>query len=197
MPGQENRSPVPPVPQASTVSSITQPEQALSSPSNHRDLIRDSDIFAKDNDYGEKLDDSDLEAQEEPVLEKLPSDEQDRDAALSGGIEGRTLNILSRVKSKPDSVNNIKSIPNGGLRAWLQVAGAWVLFLNTWWVQFLSLNILEIFVHTRNSSTEDWDFGRISNDIGHNMGKFGFTFFDCKASLSTHAWPATLFIIHF
>jgi hypothetical protein len=126
MAGQENRSPVSPV------SPVGLPEKDLSPPGNHRDLIRDPNIFGKDNDYGEKPEDSDLEAQEEPGVEKLPSDEQDRDVALSGGIEGRPFSILSRVKSRPDSVNNIKSIPNGGLRAWLQVAGAWVLFLNTW-----------------------------------------------------------------
>ena len=117
---------------------VAHPEKALSpSAANHRDVIRDSDISGKDNDYGEKPEDSDLEAQEEPRLEELPGNELDRDVALSGGIEGRPLSILSRVKSRPDSVNNIKSIPNGGLRAWLQVAGAWVLFLNTWCVHTL------------------------------------------------------------
>jgi hypothetical protein len=30
------------------------------------------------------------------------------------------------------SVNNISSIPNGGLRAWLQVLGVFFLFFNTW-----------------------------------------------------------------
>jgi len=123
MTGQESRPPI------SSASPVADPEKALSPPANHQDPTRDHDIFGKDNDYGEKPGDSDLEAQED----ELPSDELDRDLALSGGIEGRPLsNILSRVKSRPDSVNNIKSIPNGGLRAWLQVAGAWVLFLNTW-----------------------------------------------------------------
>lgn len=30
------------------------------------------------------------------------------------------------------SVNNISSIPNGGLKAWLQVLGAFFLMFNTW-----------------------------------------------------------------
>ncbi|KAF2767565.1 MFS general substrate transporter, partial [Teratosphaeria nubilosa] len=33
--------------------------------------------------------------------------------------------------SKP-SINNIKSVPNGGLTAWLQVLGSFFLFWNTW-----------------------------------------------------------------
>lgn len=30
------------------------------------------------------------------------------------------------------SANDAASIPDGGLRAWLQVAGGWMLFFNTW-----------------------------------------------------------------
>jgi len=138
MPEQEDRSAISPT---STVADL---EKALSPSATHQDSIRDLDISEKDNDYGEKPEGSDLEAQDEPEEEQLPAeeeqlpaDERDRDAALSGGTEGRRLSILSRIESKPDNVNNIKSIPNGGLTAWLQVAGAWVLFLNTWWVQSL------------------------------------------------------------
>lgn len=124
MSAQEDQSP----PAVSPLSPVTDPEKALSRPATHHDSNQDQVSFGKDHDYGEKPEESDLEAQEES---ELASDEQDRDVALSGGI-GRSLSILSRIRSKPDSVNNIKSIPNGGLRAWLQVAGAWVLFLNTW-----------------------------------------------------------------
>ena len=35
-------------------------------------------------------------------------------------------------KSTKASVNNVSSIPNGGLRAWLQVLGVFFLFFNTW-----------------------------------------------------------------
>lgn len=39
---------------------------------------------------------------------------------------------LAQVASEKPSVNNIKSVPNGGLRAWLQVLGSFFLFWNTW-----------------------------------------------------------------
>ena len=38
---------------------------------------------------------------------------------------------LSKVSTKP-SVNNIRSVPNGGLKAWLQVLGVFFVFFNTW-----------------------------------------------------------------
>ena len=38
---------------------------------------------------------------------------------------------LANVSSKP-SVNNIKSVPNGGTKAWLQVLGVFFVFFNTW-----------------------------------------------------------------
>lgn len=39
---------------------------------------------------------------------------------------------LEPVKSKA-SVNNVSAIPNGGLKAWLQVLGAFFLLFNTWY----------------------------------------------------------------
>lgn len=114
------------------------PEKALSHVGTQQNSINDSSLSAKENDFGEA--DKDIEAgqdeeqvEEEDALEPLPTDETNRDAALGGGIEGRPVHkVLTKIKSKPDSVNNVSSIPNGGLRAWLQVAGAFVLFLNTW-----------------------------------------------------------------
>lgn len=38
---------------------------------------------------------------------------------------------LEQVHSK-HSVNNVSSIPNGGLTAWLQVVGSFFLMFNTW-----------------------------------------------------------------
>ncbi|KAI6905800.1 MFS general substrate transporter [Hortaea werneckii] len=39
---------------------------------------------------------------------------------------------LGPVASEKPSINNIKAVPNGGLKAWLQVVGAFFLFWNTW-----------------------------------------------------------------
>jgi len=44
------------------------------------------------------------------------------------GFDGEKL----EKKSTKASVNNVSSIPNGGLRAWLQVVGVFFLFFNTW-----------------------------------------------------------------
>lgn len=53
--------------------------------------------------------------------EKQPSDTT---AETDGGP-------LTNVESKP-SVNNIRSVPNGGAKAWLQVLGVFFVFFNTW-----------------------------------------------------------------
>jgi hypothetical protein len=103
MAGQEDHTPASPNPP------VAHPEKVLSPPANHRDSTRDLDVFGKDNDFGEKPEDSDLEAQEELAVDELPSDERDRDVALSGGIEGRPLSILSRVKS---GLSTVKSRPD-------------------------------------------------------------------------------------
>jgi hypothetical protein len=39
---------------------------------------------------------------------------------------------VERVISVQPNVNNVSSIPNGGLWAWLQVLGAFFLFFNSW-----------------------------------------------------------------
>ena len=60
-------------------------------------------------------------------LESLDEEERAAAAVQGGGGAGPPVR-------KIESVNNVASIPNGGLLAWLQVAGAFVLFLNTWYV---------------------------------------------------------------
>lgn len=44
-------------------------------------------------------------------------------------------NELEQVASSRPSVNNIKSVPNGGLTAWLQVLMSFCIFMNTWGVR--------------------------------------------------------------
>jgi hypothetical protein len=49
-------------------------------------------------------------------------------AEAEEGLDGVNL----EKKTTKASVNNVSSIPNGGLRAWLQVLGVFFLFFNTW-----------------------------------------------------------------
>jgi hypothetical protein len=57
----------------------------------------------------------DVEREAEPVAERVVTTESTRRRRLHHG-----------------HVNDLSSVPDGGLRAWLQVAGAFVLFFNTW-----------------------------------------------------------------
>ncbi|KKY21199.1 putative major facilitator superfamily protein [Diplodia seriata] len=77
----------------------------------------DTDPEKKDQDQGQDQDqDQDQEGE----------DVADRQDALHGPLE----KTASR-KSK-HSINNVSSVPNGGLLAWLQVLGAFFLFFNSW-----------------------------------------------------------------
>ncbi|KAF7185693.1 MFS-type transporter dbaD [Pseudocercospora fuligena] len=70
------------------------------------------------------------EAQEEIIEAAEPTfverEHQEEDENGDGN------NDLERIASSKPSVNNIKSVPNGGLWAWLQVLGSFFLFFNTW-----------------------------------------------------------------
>jgi hypothetical protein len=57
----------------------------------------------------------DIERDAGPVAERVVTTESARKRRLHHG-----------------HVNDISSVPNGGLRAWLQVAGSFVLFFHTW-----------------------------------------------------------------
>jgi hypothetical protein len=46
-------------------------------------------------------------------------------------VEDSAGEPVAKVKTN-HSVNNINSVPNGGLKAWLQVLGAFFLMFNTW-----------------------------------------------------------------
>lgn len=59
-------------------------------------------------------------------------------AKAEEGFDGGKL----EKKGTKASVNNVSSIPNGGLRAWLQVLGVFFLFFNTWYdTLFSSLHL--------------------------------------------------------
>lgn len=58
-----------------------------------------------------------------------------REYAKNGSISGYgEEDAVERQASLQPCVNDVESIPNGGLAAWLQVLGAFFLFFNSWYV---------------------------------------------------------------
>ncbi|KAF2115827.1 major facilitator superfamily domain-containing protein [Lophiotrema nucula] len=72
------------------------------------------------------------DAQEEIAEEK--GERGDGEEHVTAAQEDGQREELEPVKSKQPSVNNVSSIPDGGLWAWLQVLGAFFLFFNSWGV---------------------------------------------------------------
>ena len=72
------------------------------------------------NDYNEDL----KEASEPPFT---VHDEIERSP-----IDGEDGGSLTKVQSEKPSVNDIRSVPNGGGKAWLQVISSFFVFFNTW-----------------------------------------------------------------
>lgn len=48
-------------------------------------------------------------------------------------------------EESPPQLKSADGIPNGGLRAWLQVLGSFMVFLNTWYA-FLAHSILSYWI---------------------------------------------------
>lgn len=65
-----------------------------------------------------------------------PTDSVDHvaDHPIEAAVEAEEGLDRGTLEKKPTkaSVNNVSSIPNGGLGAWLQVLGVFFLFFNTW-----------------------------------------------------------------
>lgn len=77
-----------------------------------------------------KYDTNHAEPQKEDAEPSYTDEEHERlDEDARNAYNGAELETVA--SSKP-SVNNIKSVPNGGLTAWLQVLGSFFLFFNTW-----------------------------------------------------------------
>jgi len=65
---------------------------------------------------------------------------EDKNGQTMGSEEKLQCDPITAVPvQRQASVNNIEAIPNGGLRAWLQVIGTFFLFFNTWFVQVQTL----------------------------------------------------------
>ena len=81
------------------------------------------------------------EAQEDAIESLEPPFTETVDTGAANGDGG----ALTKVQSEKPSVNNIKSVPNGGLQAWLQVLSSFFVFFNTWgiinavrWIYFVA-----------------------------------------------------------
>jgi len=70
-----------------------------------------------------------LEAAEPPFT---VHDREDVEENAGGLHQVRTGTSLRQVPSSKPSVNNIRSVPNGGTVAWLQVVASFFLFFNSW-----------------------------------------------------------------
>ncbi|KAF2274071.1 MFS general substrate transporter [Westerdykella ornata] len=75
---------------------------------------------------------SSLSQSEREEINKSQRGSMDRKEDAEESDDGQEQTDFERVASKQPSVNNVSSIPNGGLRAWLQVLGAFFLFFNSW-----------------------------------------------------------------
>ncbi|KAF2190959.1 MFS general substrate transporter [Zopfia rhizophila CBS 207.26] len=81
--------------------------------------------------YDEKGEEQASESSGHSIRSQPQDDNGIRDQEKDEGVKEGD-NVLEPVRSKVESVNNVSSIPNGGLRAWLQVLGAFFLFFNSW-----------------------------------------------------------------
>ena len=98
--------------------------------SSHSDFEEKEVVSAKrhSEDFGEEREDN-LEASRPRLEEKYYGSNDDiRSSEVARDAIGAPLSI---VPSK-HSVTNIKSVPNGGTKAWLQVLGGFFIFFNTW-----------------------------------------------------------------
>ena len=97
--------------------------------SSHSDFEEKEVISAKSHseDFSEEREDN-SEASRPPLNEKYYGSNDDIRPGEVACEDGAPLSI---VPSK-HSVTNIKSVPNGGTKAWLQVLGGFFIFFNTW-----------------------------------------------------------------
>lgn len=78
---------------------------------------------------------------EEKEMENQSEKPSGRDSSVSRSEEGAIETARAAPQpqgnelEKAVSANDISSIPNGGVVAWLQVLGSFLLFMNSWWVR--------------------------------------------------------------
>jgi hypothetical protein len=70
-----------------------------------------------------------------PAVADDPAGQQPRSTPNDVEAKGSSVNVPVSAPTAPGHVNDLSSVPNGGLTAWLQVVGGFFLFFNTWYVQ--------------------------------------------------------------
>ena len=66
-------------------------------------------------------------------LDEKPSETPVSQGVLgSGNLENSNITTEPEKELLKESVHSISSVPNGGLKAWLQVLAAHILFFNSW-----------------------------------------------------------------
>lgn len=95
------------------------------------------DGVEKDAQHHTKSDSPHLTQGQEDLLEAAEPpftvhDGEDVEAQGTGLRNVATGTSLRQVPSSKPSVNNIRSVPNGGVKAWLQVLASFFLFFNSW-----------------------------------------------------------------
>lgn len=93
-----------------------------------------SDELEKETGFDKETGRTQLAEQEEDVVESSQpplANSVDDDVEKIPDTDGDGVS-LAKVQSEKPSVNNIKSVPNGGGVAWLQVLCSFFVFFNTW-----------------------------------------------------------------
>ena len=85
--------------------------------------------FDKETGFEKETGQTHLTEGQEDLIEASEPNFTERDVERTAEGDGASL---SRVASEKPSVNNIKSVPNGGLQAWMQVISSFFVFFNTW-----------------------------------------------------------------
>ena len=88
--------------------------------------------FEKEVGLEKEIGEKHLTEAQEDAIESLEPPFTERVEPIHSGVVDDDGGALTKVQSEKPSVNNIKSVPNGGLQAWLQVLSSFFVFFNTW-----------------------------------------------------------------
>jgi hypothetical protein len=97
----------------------------------------DSSSAAERKEYDEKTNENALSSSRSSLSQKPENAEPLQPSAEAGDLNRDVERVVTTESTRKrrahhGHVNDLSSVPNGGLRAWLQVAGSFFLFFNTW-----------------------------------------------------------------